>query len=138
MSKQENAFTIHRMSLEEASALRVTWLRPKKSIQRSYKITNDEQRYQFLCKVLHKELTVSEAALKFGMNYTTAKNVLNLYLNEGRIEKKKQRVRNEKYSAKKSKPETQSNSNSEETSLKPKEIGLGAAFWMDRITEHMM
>ena len=149
MSQEGKTFIIKRMLPEDAQILRLSWLRPKKPIQRSYKITNDEQRYQFLCKVLNKELTVSEAAVKFEMNYTTAKNVLNLYLNENRIEKKKHRIRNEtgkkhRIRNKTSKVvpkgelkiETQQNSNLDENSLKQKGK-LSADFWINQITEHM-
>eukprot|EP00826_Nyctotherus_ovalis_P046574 TRINITY_DN5278_c0_g1_i20.p2 TRINITY_DN5278_c0_g1~~TRINITY_DN5278_c0_g1_i20.p2 ORF type:complete len:139 (+),score=30.11 TRINITY_DN5278_c0_g1_i20:331-747(+) len=135
MKRMENTFAIKRLTPEDADALRKSWIHPQKSIQRSYKITNDEQRYEFLRRVIHKEMTVSEAAANFGMNYTTAKNVLNLYIREGRIEKKKRRLRGN-VPSKDPRADTQHNSASEENSLKHTEsAGLGASFWMNRIAE---
>ena len=142
MIKEIN-FSVKRLSIHEAESLRSSWLKPQKTIQRSYKITNDEQRYQFLYKVINKEMSVTEAASQYGMNYTTAKNVLNLYLAEGRISKKKFRTRgkmnNKITQSKESKTDSQQNLNSEENSLKNKNCykdKLINDFWAQHITNH--
>lgn len=137
MVEEGNNFIIERMLPKDAHKLVQDWRRHKRVTQRSYNVTNDEQRYQFLCKVIHKELTVSEAAQQFGMNYTTAKNILTLYLTEGRIEKRKRRKRDPMKSEIQT-PESLHNFNSEETSIKQKEIKLSPTFWKDKITKHMV
>ena len=88
------SFCIKRLVPEEAVPLQASWLRAKrKPSQRSYSIITDAQRYMVLSKVLAKELTVSEAAIQYGLKYTTAKNILDLFVREGRVEKKKNRVK---------------------------------------------
>ena len=87
-------FTIKRLQQDEAERLRNLWVHSKsKTIQRNYNITKDEQRYQFLYAVINQNLTVNEAGLRFGIKYTTAKNILDLFIKEGRIQKKKHRLR---------------------------------------------
>lgn len=55
-----------------------------------------------LKKILSKESTIKEAAKEFGVNFSTAKAILQTYRKEGRIGKKKTRERNKK---EKSEPE---------------------------------
>ncbi len=146
------SFAIKRLSPEEAAPIQIAWLRAKrKAIQRSYNITTDDQRYQLLHKVLSKEMTVSEAAVKYGLKYTTAKNVLNLFLREGRIEKKKKRrkpyadgLKSEGNTDKKICQNVPPSPVLETAPAEPsqqKDVSKGNAlsdgFWANRITEHL-
>lgn len=45
---------------------------------------------------MSKEATIKEAAKEFGVNFSTAKAILQTYRKEGRIGKKKTRDRNKK------------------------------------------
>jgi transposase len=49
-----------------------------------------------LKRILSKEATIKEAAKEFGVNFSTAKAILQTYRKEGRIGKKKTRERNRK------------------------------------------
>lgn len=51
---------------------------------------------QLLKRILSKEATIKEAAKEFGVNFSTAKAILQTYRKEGRIGKKKTRDRNKK------------------------------------------
>jgi len=144
-------FIIKRLKPEEAAPLQLLWQRSKrKTSQRSYSTTTDDLRYVLLNKVLAKELTVSEAAAKYGLKYTTAKNIIDLFLREGRIEKKKHRI---KYGSgiKKVKQDDKKEeitivagsplpTSSGENSAKmvvSRESMLSTGFWANRITEHL-
>eukprot|EP00826_Nyctotherus_ovalis_P044017 TRINITY_DN4709_c0_g1_i4.p1 TRINITY_DN4709_c0_g1~~TRINITY_DN4709_c0_g1_i4.p1 ORF type:complete len:102 (-),score=26.25 TRINITY_DN4709_c0_g1_i4:271-576(-) len=87
-------FSIKRMSPEEATTLQAAWSSSNaKTSRRSYNVTTNEQRLLMLSRVLERRATITEAAKEFGVKYTTAKHILNVYLKEGRVEKKQQRVR---------------------------------------------
>ena len=142
-------FKRQRYTLDGACSL-ISSLNKKKTkpIQRSYKTTNDDQRYQFLYQVINKELTVSKAADKYGINYTTAKNILNIYLKEGRVGKKKIRIRKKKNLEKGAKENNSIEKPkffiSEEDQTKSKHIPhiniqekFNDNFWSQRITEHL-
>ena len=140
MAQESDFFKIRRLSPEEAERFQSAYIRPKLATQKSYHITNNEERYQFLYKVLNKELTVNEAAFLFGMNYTTAKNILTLYLKEGRIEKKKFRVRGKgKSKGKEEKIDTQQNYSSEEGFENKKKINKespNSEFWASKLAQY--
>eukprot|EP00826_Nyctotherus_ovalis_P001840 TRINITY_DN10333_c0_g1_i11.p1 TRINITY_DN10333_c0_g1~~TRINITY_DN10333_c0_g1_i11.p1 ORF type:complete len:148 (+),score=53.43 TRINITY_DN10333_c0_g1_i11:127-570(+) len=119
MVEQRDSFMIRRMLPKEAYNLRVS-LNSLANPLRSYKITNNEQRYQLVYKVLQENMSVAEAAAVYGIKYTTAKNVLNLYLREGRIEKKKHRARKPPFKAPNMKVKT-----SVEDNLKVEENSYG-------------
>ena len=141
MTQESNFFEIKRLTPEEAERFQSAYIRPKLTMQKSYHITSNEERYQFLYKVLNKELTVSEAAFLFGMNYTTAKNVLTLYLKEGRIEKKKFRIRGKgKSKGKEEKIDTQQNYSSEESSENKKKVNKespNSEFWATKLAQYI-
>lgn len=97
MSTTMNYFTIKRLEREEAESIQREWLfKSRSNTKRSYSVTNNEQRYMMLTQVLSNQMPIKEAAKKYGVKYTTAKHILNIYLNEGRINKKKKRVRKKK------------------------------------------
>eukprot|EP00826_Nyctotherus_ovalis_P055474 TRINITY_DN7364_c0_g3_i2.p1 TRINITY_DN7364_c0_g3~~TRINITY_DN7364_c0_g3_i2.p1 ORF type:complete len:107 (-),score=21.30 TRINITY_DN7364_c0_g3_i2:129-449(-) len=85
-------FSIKRLQPEEAESMIAQWELECKS-QRSYNVTSDEQRSVMLQQVTSNQMTISEAARKYGIKYTTAKHILNIFLREGRVEKKKRRLR---------------------------------------------
>eukprot|EP00826_Nyctotherus_ovalis_P008688 TRINITY_DN12254_c0_g1_i2.p1 TRINITY_DN12254_c0_g1~~TRINITY_DN12254_c0_g1_i2.p1 ORF type:complete len:132 (+),score=19.45 TRINITY_DN12254_c0_g1_i2:229-624(+) len=84
-------FRTTRYDPEEALALQLLWMRSKKKGHRAYKITSDEVRYQIIHKVFTKKLGVSEVASEHNMKYSTVKNIVNLYIREGRFKKKRSR-----------------------------------------------
>jgi len=55
-----------------------------------------------LKKVLSKQTTIKQAANKFGIKLSTAKCILRVFRNEGRIGKKTTRIRNNSKRTKKS------------------------------------
>ena len=69
----------------------------KRSLKRkiplkTYQVTNDEQRFKLIHKVIgEQQLTIREAAAAIGIRYSTAKTILKVFKSEGRIEKKKKR-----------------------------------------------
>ncbi|CAD8198499.1 unnamed protein product [Paramecium octaurelia] len=61
---------------------------------KKYAIINQSVRVQLLCRILSKQSTIKEAAQEFGINFSTAKAILQTYRKEGRVGKKKTRDRN--------------------------------------------
>ena len=52
--EQETTFIVRKMIPKGANTLRLSWIKLKQlkhNIQRSYRITNDEHCYRFLCKL---------------------------------------------------------------------------------------
>lgn len=93
MTLDSDYFAIRRLEPEEAQRVRAVWLGcRRKKAQRSYSITNNEQRYLMLSQIVSRRMTIKEAACEYGVKYTTAKHILNVFLREGRIEKKKRRA----------------------------------------------
>eukprot|EP00826_Nyctotherus_ovalis_P028763 TRINITY_DN22684_c0_g1_i2.p1 TRINITY_DN22684_c0_g1~~TRINITY_DN22684_c0_g1_i2.p1 ORF type:complete len:119 (-),score=3.16 TRINITY_DN22684_c0_g1_i2:130-486(-) len=87
-----SVYTVKRFSQEEAFKIHVSWLRShRKPARRSYSSISNLQRYQILRDILSRELTVTEASVKYKLKYTTIKNILKIYKKEGRIEKKRTR-----------------------------------------------
>ncbi|CAD8054560.1 unnamed protein product [Paramecium sonneborni] len=68
----------------------------KDSFKKQYAVIDQSQRVLLLKKILSKESTIKEAAKEFGVNFSTAKAILQTYRKEGRIGKKKTRERNKK------------------------------------------
>eukprot|EP00357_Protocruzia_adherens_P003535 CAMPEP_0115007484 /NCGR_PEP_ID=MMETSP0216-20121206/21216_1 /TAXON_ID=223996 /ORGANISM="Protocruzia adherens, Strain Boccale" /LENGTH=310 /DNA_ID=CAMNT_0002374453 /DNA_START=431 /DNA_END=1363 /DNA_ORIENTATION=- len=61
----------------------------KKAInKKKYALTSDEIRINLLDMVFNKKITIKKAAEKLGINYSTAKTILQIYKKEGRILKK--------------------------------------------------
>ncbi|CAD8136961.1 unnamed protein product [Paramecium octaurelia] len=63
---------------------------------KKYAVIDHQIRVQLLKRILSKEATIKEAAKEFGVNFSTAKAILQTYRKEGRIGKKKTRDRNKK------------------------------------------
>ncbi|CAD8203064.1 unnamed protein product [Paramecium octaurelia] len=61
---------------------------------KKYAIIDQSVRIQLLRRILSKQSTIKEAAKEFGINFSTAKAILQTYRKEGRIGKKKTRDRN--------------------------------------------
>ncbi|CAK59181.1 unnamed protein product (macronuclear) [Paramecium tetraurelia] len=61
---------------------------------KKYAIINQSVRVQLLRRILSKQSTIKEAAQEFGINFSTAKAILQTYRKEGRVGKKKTRDRN--------------------------------------------
>ncbi|CAD8119366.1 unnamed protein product [Paramecium sonneborni] len=61
---------------------------------KKYAIIDQDVRIQLLRRILSKESTIKEAAKEFGINFSTAKAILQTYRKEGRVGKKKTRDRN--------------------------------------------
>ncbi|KAM3135019.1 hypothetical protein pb186bvf_012843 [Paramecium bursaria] len=59
-----------------------------------YAVIDQNVRVSLLRRILSKEATIKEAAREFGLNFSTAKAILQTYRKEGRIGKKKNRERN--------------------------------------------
>ncbi|CAK60433.1 unnamed protein product (macronuclear) [Paramecium tetraurelia] len=74
----------------------------QKDSYKKYAVIDQSKRVLLLKKILSKESTIKEAAKEFGVNFSTAKAILQTYRKEGRIGKKKTRERNKK---EKSEPE---------------------------------
>ena len=88
------AFTIRRINRERAMQIQMLWLRRHKPIEhQSYKNIKDEMRHQILHEILINGLTISQASEKYDLKYTTIKNITSTYMKEGRIDKKKSRVK---------------------------------------------
>jgi hypothetical protein len=63
--KTDQIFTVKRLSPEKViSILEERAKKARRAIPRSYNITNDSQRFEFLMKVLNKELTIKEVKLQ--------------------------------------------------------------------------
>ena len=141
-------FVIRRYSPEELQEILI----PQKigSIRvpaRSYNITNDEQRFLLVQKVLSCELSLSEvsqflkyqAAEAFKISYSTAKAIVKIYKKEGRVEKKKKRLVKGYAKKLKSKlnlqpiPSAQSNEMNYESNCNVLQEG----FWANSITSHL-
>ena len=56
-------------------------------VKLKYGTTSDEQRVALIRLVVQMKVHVRDAALKIGMKYSTAKSILKLYENTGRIKK---------------------------------------------------
>lgn len=87
--KPGNAFTVRRLQPQDAEKLQTLWRAENTKESCTYKLTNDEERYRLLYMVTKENVTVTEAAKRFNMRYSTAKNIVRLYLKEGRFEKRK-------------------------------------------------
>ncbi|CAD8197661.1 unnamed protein product [Paramecium pentaurelia] len=61
---------------------------------KKYAIIDQSVRIQLLRRILSKQSTIKEAAQEFGINFSTAKAILQTYRKEGRVGKKKTRDRN--------------------------------------------
>eukprot|EP00826_Nyctotherus_ovalis_P027398 TRINITY_DN2141_c0_g1_i7.p1 TRINITY_DN2141_c0_g1~~TRINITY_DN2141_c0_g1_i7.p1 ORF type:complete len:127 (+),score=27.30 TRINITY_DN2141_c0_g1_i7:213-593(+) len=93
MSLDSGYFSVRRLEPEAALRLRMVWLAYRgRKAQRSYSITNNQQRYMMLSQIMGKRMSIKEAACEYGVKYTTAKHILNVFLREGRIEKKRRRA----------------------------------------------
>ncbi|CAD8076830.1 unnamed protein product [Paramecium sonneborni] len=68
----------------------------QKDSYKKYAVIDQSKRVLLLKKILSKESTIKEAAKEFGVNFSTAKAILQTYRKEGRIGKKKKRERNKK------------------------------------------
>ena len=101
MNSDTHHFSVKRLSTEEADRVRMIWMSSiKKERQRSYSVTSDEQRFKMLWQVITENKTISEAAREYGIKYTTAKHILSVFIKEGRIKKKKSRIRKKRKSSK--------------------------------------
>ena len=89
-------FFIKRFDPNEAFEIQECWIKNNLVQKSSYRAITDEQRYKLIYNVLNNKLKLSEAATLNGIKYTTAKNILDVYQREGRIEKKKVRNLNTK------------------------------------------
>ncbi|KRX03504.1 hypothetical protein PPERSA_02883 [Pseudocohnilembus persalinus] len=61
--------------------------------KKKYSVISIEVRQKFIDRVLSKEVTIKEAAKEFGIKFSTSKAILQTYKKEGRIGKKKTRIR---------------------------------------------
>ncbi|CAD8195813.1 unnamed protein product [Paramecium octaurelia] len=66
----------------------------KNKDSKKYAIIDQSIRIQLLRRILSKQATIKDAAKEFGVNFSTAKAILQTYRKEGRIGKKKTRERN--------------------------------------------
>jgi len=72
--KKPEIFTVKRLSPEKVlSLLEARDKKAKHAQPRSYNITNDSQRFEFLHKVLNKELTIKE--VKFELHLLGCPNI---------------------------------------------------------------
>ena len=83
-ARDQTVFNVKRRNLEEI-------LNHSSQLVRSYQITNDDQRFNFVQKVLTHQASLSGAAKELGIKYSTAKTIMKVYNDEGRFEKKKHR-----------------------------------------------
>ena len=97
MEETKDVFIVKRLKPEEAMSIQISYYRSVvRSNQRSYNLLSDEKRYQLVDMITNKSMKVSEAAAYYGLNYMTVKNIISIYRNEGRIEKKKARKKRNK------------------------------------------
>ncbi|CAD8111599.1 unnamed protein product [Paramecium sonneborni] len=66
----------------------------KNKDSKKYAIIDQSIRVKLLHRILSKQSTIKDAAKEFGVNFSTAKAILQTYRKEGRIGKKKTRERN--------------------------------------------
>ncbi|CAD8179193.1 unnamed protein product [Paramecium pentaurelia] len=66
----------------------------KNKDSKKYAIIDQSIRIQLLRRIISKQATIKDAAKEFGVNFSTAKAILQTYRKEGRIGKKKTRERN--------------------------------------------
>ena len=91
---QSEPFIIKKVPYEQAFKIHLGWLKLTKPIlHHSYKLIKDEVRYQILKDIFDEELGIRNVAEKYGLKYTSVKNIIELYKKEGRIYKKKIRSR---------------------------------------------
>lgn len=62
------------------------------SCKKQYSVTSDDSRKRFIELWNSGTITIKQAAQACGINYSTAKSIVKLSKNEGRIEKKKKRI----------------------------------------------
>ncbi len=86
-------FVLKRYTPEEILSPEFVGMPALKHPSKSYQTTSDDQRFNFVQKILRKELTIREAASAFGIRYSTAKTIMKVYKSEGRFEKKKKRLK---------------------------------------------
>ncbi|CAD8105071.1 unnamed protein product [Paramecium sonneborni] len=85
--ESENSFTPEQENEDNIDELR-------NRDNKKYAIIDQNVRIQLLRRILSKQTTIKEAAKEFGINFSTAKAILQTYRKEGRIGKKKTRDRN--------------------------------------------
>ncbi|CAD8121724.1 unnamed protein product [Paramecium sonneborni] len=66
----------------------------KNKDSKKYAIIDQSIRIKLLRRIISKQATIKDAAKEFGVNFSTAKAILQTYRKEGRIGKKKTRERN--------------------------------------------
>jgi len=85
----ENLISVkHEYEVTEKNELSLKTKKKKK-----YSMISQQVREKFINKVLSKVCTIKEAAKEFGLKLSTSKAILQTYKKEGRIGKKKNRVR---------------------------------------------
>ena len=58
-----------------------------------YSPVNDERRHELIRLIHEEQIPIRQAAMRINISYPTAKAINRIYKNEGRIDKKKVRVR---------------------------------------------
>ena len=89
---ESNIFSIKRLSPELAESIQLSYLlNKKKATIKSYKFTSDTERLEIIKQVIEEKFSLKEAAECHGLSYATVRNIVMLYMNEGRIYKKQKR-----------------------------------------------
>jgi len=141
-SKTPPVFEVNRYKSDELILNEQMNTKTIKNPTKSYQTTSDDQRFNFIEKIVNKELTIREAANLYGIRYSTGKTIMKVFKTEGRFEKKKQRL---KKGSKKPNLTTQSTNlslpspilNASPPLFMRSPSILPVFFWADRITEHL-
>jgi len=160
-SQPSPIFSVHRNDLKSYEDFKLLPSSIKRKFpSKTYQVTNDDQRSQFILKVIGpQQSTIREAAEAVGIRYSTAKTILKVYKTEGRVEKKKKRTKkgalilgSETPSPKISDNQNKMNEFSQCTldplvlllTLKENQeflmknrVTLPAYFWAEKITQHL-
>eukprot|EP00826_Nyctotherus_ovalis_P025898 TRINITY_DN2011_c0_g1_i1.p2 TRINITY_DN2011_c0_g1~~TRINITY_DN2011_c0_g1_i1.p2 ORF type:complete len:100 (+),score=5.88 TRINITY_DN2011_c0_g1_i1:191-490(+) len=97
MENNEKIFSVKRFKPEIAISLQRSYIRSARGPnKRTYCLLSDEKRHELIDKIVHNRMKATEVAAQYNIHYMTVRNVLKIYRNEGRIEKKKARKRLDK------------------------------------------
>lgn len=61
-------------------------------IKKRYSVITPEVRKNFIDRILQRQVTIRAAALEFGIKFSTAKAILQIFKKEGRYTKKQTRI----------------------------------------------
>ena len=86
---KDNLSNDNHFSLEENQSNSNMQLNSDK--KKKYQVINQDLREKFINRVMSRETTIKQAALEFGIKFSTSKAILQTYKKEGRIGKKQTR-----------------------------------------------